>query len=138
MEKLIKRHAMALQTLATLKSVLDKLEKGNVPEEYLLELRDSAIQRFEYSIDTFWKFLKIYLQDHLKMPVESAAPRAIIKDALGANLLSIEEFDTLMDGITNRNETSHAYNESVAQEVMDELPQLYELMHRIVTRIKVS
>ena len=72
------------------------------------------------------------------MPGESASPRAIIKDALGANLLSIEEFELLMHGITNRNETSHAYNESIAQEVMDELPQLYELMHRIITRIKVG
>ena len=61
MEKIIKRYEMALQTLATLKIVLDKLA-GDVPEEYRLELRDSAIQRFEYSIDTFWKFLKIYVQ----------------------------------------------------------------------------
>jgi nucleotidyltransferase substrate binding protein (TIGR01987 family) len=137
MEKVVKRYEMALQTLVTLKNVLDKLQ-GDVPEEYRLELRDSAIQRFEYSIDTFWKFLKIYLQDHLKMTGESSSPRAIIKDALGANLLSIEEFELLMHGITNRNETSHAYNESIAQEVMNELPQLYELMHRIIMRIKVG
>ena len=55
MEQIKKRYKMALQTLATLKEVLDKIEQG-VPEEYVLEMRDSAIQRFEYSIDTFWKF----------------------------------------------------------------------------------
>ena len=137
MEKVIKRYEMALQTLETLKIVLDKLQ-GDVPEEYCLELRDSAIQRFEYSIDTFWKFLKIYMQDYLKMSVESAAPRAIIKDALTADLLSREEFEKLMNAITNRNETSHAYNESIAQGVLEELPELYDLMHGIIMRIKIE
>src|SRR5205085_7066556 len=126
MEQIKKRYKMALQTLATLKEVLDKIEQG-VPEEYVLEMRDSAIQRFEYSIDTFWKFLKIYLQDYLKMPIESAAPRAILKDALNANLLSIEEFKMVMDGITSRNETSHAYNEDIAEKLAQELPHYYTL-----------
>jgi len=137
MEKVVKRYEMALQTLSTLKIVLDKLQ-GDVPTEYVLELRDSAIQRFEYSIDTFWKFLKIYMQDYLKMSVESAAPRAIIKDALTADLLSREEFEKLMQAITNRNETSHAYNESIAQGVLDELPALYDLMYSIIIRIKIE
>lgn len=137
MEKVSKRYEMALQTLATLKIVLDKLQ-GNIPAEYALELRDSAIQRFEYSIDTFWKFLKIYMQDHLKMSVESAAPRAIIKDALTADLLSREEFEKLMQAITNRNETSHAYNESIAQDVLQELPALYDVMHSILIRIDIK
>lgn len=78
MEKITQRYKMALQTLITLKNVLDKIASG-VPEEYSLEMCDSAIQRFEYSIDTFWKFLKIYLQEHLKIQIESASPRAISK-----------------------------------------------------------
>ena len=71
------------------------------------------------------------------MSVESASPRAIIKDALSADLLSREEFEKLMHAITNRNETSHAYNESIAQGVLDELPELYDLMHSIIIRIKI-
>ena len=137
MEKVVKRYEMALQTLVTLRMVLDKLQ-GDIPAEYSLELRDSAIQRFKYSIDTFWKFLKLYMQDYLKMSVESVAPRAIIKDALTADLLSRDEFEKLMHAITNRNETSHAYNESIAQSVLEELPNLYDLMHNIIIRINVK
>lgn len=130
-------YEIAVKTLSTLKIVLDKLQT-DVPAEYMLELRDSAIQRFKYSIDTFWKFLKIYMQDYLKMSVESAAPRAIIKDALTADLLSREEFEKLMQAITNRNETSHAYNESIAQDVLQELPALYDVMHSILIRIDIK
>lgn len=135
MEKVIQRYETALQTLATLKIVLDKLENG-VPKEYELEVRDSAIQRFEYSIDNFWKFLKIYLQEYLKTPTESESPRGVIKEALSANLLSLEEFKMLMDGISSRNETSHAYNELIAENLAYELPKLYELLHTILVRIK--
>src|SRR5258708_1116630 len=119
MEKISTRYKIALQTLATLKNVLDKI-KEDVPEKYALEMRDSTIQRFKYSIDTFWEFLKIYLQDYLKMPTESASPRAILKDALNANLLSLQEFTILMNSITSRNETSHAYNENIAEELAKE------------------
>ena len=76
-------YAIAVQTLSTLKIVLDKLQT-DVPAEYVLELRDSAIQRFKYSIDSFWKFLKLYIQDHLKMSVESAAQAHTLPEHLFA------------------------------------------------------
>ena|SRR5579872_7033650 len=135
MEKVIERYATALQTLSTLKNALDKIERG-VPAEYALEVRDSAMQRFKYSFDTFWKFLKIYLRDVLKMPTESESPRGVIKEALSANILSLEEFNMLMDSVTSRNETSHAYNELIAESLVYELPEIYELLHTILVRIK--
>jgi len=136
MEKVMQRYQMALQTLSTLKEVLEAIEQG-VPEEYYLNMRDSAIQRFEYSIDTLWKFLKIYLQESLNMQVESASPRSVIRNALDANIVYQNEFEQLMRCITSRNETSHAYNEELAQNLMDELPSFYETMHTILIRIKI-
>lgn len=128
---------MAVRTLSTLKDAIDRLEKG-VPQEYYLGMRDSAIQRFEYSIDTFWKFLKIYLQEYMKFDTESASPRAIVRDAVNANMLSTEEFEILMKCITSRNETSHAYNESLAKELISALPTFYKTMHKIIMRITIS
>jgi nucleotidyltransferase substrate binding protein (TIGR01987 family) len=138
MEKIKDRYDTALQTLATLKDVLDKFESGKVPEEYIIEVRDSIIQRFEYSIDTFWKFLKIYLQDHLKVTLEATVPRAIIREALTANLLSEQDSLILMKCITSRNETSHTYNESLAQEVIHNIPEYYEVMHKILQNISLK
>lgn len=138
MEKIKDRYDIALQTLSTLKEVLDKFESGNVPEEYIMEVRDSIIQRFEYSIDTFWKFLKVYLQEHLKVTLESTVPRAIIRQAVNANLISEQDFLLLMDCITSRNETSHTYNEFLAQQVVDDIPNYYAIMYKIIKNIPIS
>jgi nucleotidyltransferase substrate binding protein (TIGR01987 family) len=137
MEKIKDRYEITLQTLSTLKNILDKSEAG-VPEEYALAVRDSIIQRFEYSIDTFWKFLKLYLQEHLKVTLESTTPRAIIREAVNANLISEQDAPILMDCITSRNETSHTYNEFLAQQVADSIPEYYQVMHKIINSIPVS
>jgi len=137
MEKIVKRYDIALQTLATLKESLDTLHKDLSEKEYRM-IRDSVIQRFEYSIDTFWKFLKIYLQEHLQVTLESVSPRAILRQALEANLLSANEHEIAIKGMLDRNETSHSYNEAVAQEIVHAIPTFYDTMHAILTRIKVN
>lgn len=115
---------------------MDKFKSG-VPEEYILEVRDSIIQRFEYSIDPFWKFLKIYLQEQLKVTLESTTPRAIIREALNVNLISEQDSKLLMDCITSHNETSHTYNEFLAKQVIDSIPDYYNIMHKIMRTIPI-
>lgn len=128
---------MAVRTLETFKEALDKLDE-EIPAGYYLATRDSAIQRFEYSIDTFWKFLKVYLQEYMKYDTESASPRTIIRDAVNANILSDQEYIQLMHCISSRNETSHTYNEELAQEIITQLPKFYTLMHTIISRITID
>jgi nucleotidyltransferase substrate binding protein (TIGR01987 family) len=137
MEKIKDRYDITIQTLSTLKEVLDEYDAG-VPEKYILPFRDSIIQRFEYSIDTFWKFLKLYLQEQLKVTIESTAPRAIIREAANANLISEEDASTLLKCITSRNETSHTYNEFLAQQVVNSVPEYYKVMYKIMKNIPIS
>jgi nucleotidyltransferase substrate binding protein (TIGR01987 family) len=137
MEKIRDRYDITIQTLSTLKEVLNEYDTG-VPEKYILVFHDSIIQRFEYSIDTFWKFLKLYLQEQLKVTLESNAPRAIIREAANVNLISEEEASILLKCITSRNETSHTYNEFLAEQVVKSIPEYYEIMHQIMKYIPIS
>ncbi len=137
MEKIRDRYDITIQTLSTLKEVLDEYDAG-FPEKYILIFHDSIIQRFEYSIDTFWKFLKLYLQEQLKIALESNAPRAIIREAANANLISEEEASILLKCITSRNETSHTYNEFLAEQVVKSVPEYYKIMHKIMKNIPIS
>jgi nucleotidyltransferase substrate binding protein (TIGR01987 family) len=137
MEQVKERYQTALQTLVTLKKTLNKLERG-VAEDDFEEMRGAAIQRFEYSIDMLWKFLKIYLQDQLKITLESTTPRSIIRETVNASLISVKDAELLLDCITSRNETSHTYNEDVAERVFKELPAYYEVMHKVLHSISVT
>ena len=37
--------------------------------------RDSIIQRFEFSVELFWKYLRIYLEEVKKVKIDSNSPR---------------------------------------------------------------
>lgn len=138
MEKITKRHDIALRTLVTLKKSIDKLKKESLSKDDYQMIRDSVIQRFEYSIDTFWKFLKLYLQEQLNTTLESVSPRAILHQALEANLLSIHEHEIAIKAMLDRNETSHSYNEDLAEKIVNDIPKFYETMHAIIKRIKLD
>lgn len=64
MEELKKAHSLTIAALKTLKASFDiaQLAEEENREGFILAAQDSMIQRFEYSYDSFWKFLKRYLE----------------------------------------------------------------------------
>lgn len=82
-------------------------------------IRDSAIQRFEFTLDLAWKSLKAYLKDLHGLDCNS--PKSAFREAFSVGLLKYDEFWlTLVD---KRNETVHTYNESLAEDVYKILPE---------------
>lgn len=100
------------------------------------KLRDSAIQRFEFSIDTFCKYLKIYIIDRLNLAIEAInSPRSILKATQQANLINNSQFKICIQMIEDRNRTSHTYNEEIAAEIFERLPLYLETMLEIVSSL---
>ncbi|HXW86422.1 MAG TPA: nucleotidyltransferase substrate binding protein, partial [Candidatus Bathyarchaeia archaeon] len=56
------------KALRTIEKGLAKIKETS-DVDTLEMFRDSIIQRFEYTIDSFWKFLKIYLEEKLNVLV---------------------------------------------------------------------
>lgn len=134
MEKLILRCTTLEKALKTLEKSITKLEQKKFTDYE--ELRDSLIQRFEYSTDTFWKYLKDYLHVMLKIEVEFARPKAVLKACYDTKIISQEEFDICIDLIEDRNLTSHGYNEALAEEISKQIPKYFNLMKRILEKLK--
>jgi nucleotidyltransferase substrate binding protein (TIGR01987 family) len=80
-------------------------------------VRDSAIQRFEFTFELFWKSLKAYAEES---GLEAFSPRDSMRTAfqLGVIQESPEWFRMLED----RNLTSHTYNEATAEAIYSHLP----------------
>lgn len=97
---------------------LDRLEKalGTLKQGYKLnpnELeRDGLIQRFEYSVELCWKTAKKVL---LNSGIQADSPKNVIREL--ANLGWIDNPEDWIDYIDKRNETSHIYNEEVANRI---------------------
>ncbi len=138
MEKLILKQTTLNQALEQLKTVINDYEKNNMPLEFAHGkeyLREAMMQRFEYSCELFWRFIKAYLDfAHGAVPAESGA-RSIIRAACKIGILSESETGIIMEMIEDRNKNSHMYLESVALQIAKHIPTYAELMQKITSRI---
>lgn len=135
MEGLEKKYQAVLQTLSTLEDALNLIQEST-SDRFYQALRDSLIQRFEYTIDTLWKYLKIYVQEVHKLDITVSSPRAILREALVSGIIYQKEYDQLMDCVTDRNLTSHSYNAELAEQLAQHIPRYYKIMRELSERIK--
>lgn len=77
-------------------------------------LRDSVIQRFEFTHELAWKMLKLRLEQE---NIFARTPRETLQEALQAGF--IEDGNAWSDLQKMRNLTSHTYNEPLADDVYD-------------------
>lgn len=106
----------------------------NKEAKYMQGLKDSVIQRFEYSIELAWKFLKYYLEEEHGEIYET--PKLIIKWAF--KIWVIKDMDIWIDMIERRNRLSHDYHEEYANlsfndiidEIIDELNNFIKLIEK--------
>lgn len=95
-------------------------------------VRDSAIQRFEFSVDLCWKTLKAYLED--KKGLVCSAPKECFREAYRQNIISYDE--DWIKFVELRNETSHTYKEELAEKVFTELPNALRHFKELLTILK--
>jgi nucleotidyltransferase substrate binding protein (TIGR01987 family) len=92
---------------------LAQLEKAaSQPKDEFL--RDSVIQRFEFTHELAWKMLKLKLEEE---GLVTRTPRETMQEALQAGL--IEDGNLWSDMQKMRNLTSHTYHEELADQVYD-------------------
>ena len=99
-------------------------------------LRDALIQRFEYSTEAFWKYLKAYLQTEHNLSANS--PREVIRTGLFAKLYSEKTSQELLQMLDDRNLTIHTYVEELADSIAPRIPVYSKNMKAVMTRLSHS
>jgi nucleotidyltransferase substrate binding protein (TIGR01987 family) len=99
-------------------------------------LRDAMIQRFEYSTEAFWKYLKAYLLTEHNLPANS--PREVIRTGLNAKLYREEISKELLQMLDDRNLTSHTYVEKLAESIARRIPDYSKNMKEVMTQFSHS
>jgi nucleotidyltransferase substrate binding protein (TIGR01987 family) len=100
--------------LAQLRKFIDKGELNELEEQGL-------IQAFEYTHELAWNVLRDYLLEkgHQNIHGSKDATRAAFKLDL------IQDGDSRMDMIRDRNRTSHAYNPETADSITNNIKQRF-------------
>lgn len=122
MERLMRAHKTALHALSTLIDIL-KEPSGTI-------VRDASIQRFEYTFETVWKLLKLFLYEH--HGIDAGSPKSCFREAFKAGILTEGQAEQSMKMTDDRNLTSHTYIETIADLVYSRLSGYADLMSRLV------
>ncbi len=77
---------------------------------------DATIQRFEFTIELFWKLLKAILKEK---GVDVHYPKDVLKEAYRGHLIDHE--DVWVSMLHDRNLTSHTYDEKLADEIYERI-----------------
>ncbi|WP_295427666.1 nucleotidyltransferase substrate binding protein [uncultured Thiodictyon sp.] len=108
-----------------------------------LQIRDGLIQRFEFTYELSHKTLKRYLEETSASPAQydGMSFADLIRSANEAGLL-LSDWPAWRGFREMRNQTSHAYDEAVAQKVVAGIPAfLGEVIHlrdRLTERLTES
>ena len=96
-------------------------------------LKNGHVQKFEFSIELFWKTIKLFLSDiH---GIETRSPKESIKKFFELEYCSYNEADTLLQAIDSRNSLSHIYKKEQFEQVYSEIPQFLQVMKEIEVRV---
>ncbi len=126
MERLELKYNDALKALGTLKDILK--------EPFSVIVRDAAIQRFEYTFEAVWKFVREYLKE--KEGLIANSPKSCFKEIFSLGLASEKEAEELQEMTDSRNDTSHTYKEAVARAIYEKIGDYSLLMEKVLAKLK--
>ena len=98
-------------------------------------VRDSVIQRFEFSFELAWKTLQLYLEHQ---GLEAGSPRQALKGAFAQGIIPNEdEADVCLKMLDDRNLTTHTYHQDLAKSIYRRIAMTYAAeLRRMSDRIQ--
>ena len=98
--------------------------------------RDAAIQRFEYTFEAVWKAARAVLLS--REGVAASSPKGVVRASHRAGFLGNTEAEAALVIVDDRNMTSHAYEEDVAREIMERLPDHAAVLRGWVSHMRAN
>ena len=128
MELLKLKYEDAQNALITLEEILD--------EPFSLIVRDATIQRFEYTFEALWKFIREYLKE--KEGIIANSPKGCFREAFSMGFATEEETVQLQEMTDKRNDTSHTYKEEIAKDIYKRIKNYFLLMKKVLKRFETG
>ncbi len=116
-------HDKVTDSLANLELALNSLER--FLNEPIVSDRDRAgvLQAFEYTFELSWKAAQKIAADQ---GLSAQSPRQALKAAFQLGLISLDEEETWLSMLNDRNRTVHTYRAELAQEIFERVRDRYQ------------
>lgn len=119
------------QSMSNLERALMRLEEALLEDPNNSLVVDGTIQRFEFTVELFWKTLKRIL---LSEGIETKTPKETLKEAYQAGWLSNEK--AWLQMLKDRNETSHTYDHESALKIWENIKSYFPEMKKTLNTLK--
>ncbi len=127
MERLKLKYSDTVRAMKTLREILD--------EPFSVIVRDATIQRFEYTFETLWKFLKEYLKEREGIMCNS--PKSCYREFFKLDMITEEKTVKFLEMTDDRNMTSYTYKEEVSMALYEKILSHYILMESLMEKTAV-
>lgn len=123
--------------MAKFDTLIKQFEKGVERLDSVLQqeknefIRDSAIQRFEFSFELGWKTIKALLEEK---GIRCYSPRDCFREAFQQGLIDYD--DVWLEIVRLRNQTTHLYNEEMAEKVYERLEEVLTNFKKLLNSLK--
>lgn len=97
-------------------------------------IKNGQIQKFEYTLESFWKLSKVYLYDiH---GVDCNSPKSCVKALFQNTKMFENDYEFLIFMVNCRNSLSHIYDEGTFNDIYQELHNFALVFKRVVELFK--
>ena len=105
-------------------------------EEYPYQIADTLksgqVQKFEFTIELFWKTIKIFLNEIHGVEVRS--PKDAVRHFFELEYCSYEESEILLEAIDSRNTLSHVYKKEQFETIYADILGFKDTMKVVAER----
>src|SRR5688572_15347364 len=120
------------QRLSNLENAMSSFLEACEQGEYSELERAGLIQLFEVSFELSWKTLKDLL---FVEGIEAKSPREVLRESHAYGIL--DEIDTWLEALENRNLLAHTYDEEDAEAAKDLILESYQfLLKELLTKLQ--
>lgn len=99
-------------------------------------LQNGKAQKFEYTLELCWKAIKVFLKQ--TEGIDEASPKKVVKAFYLAGHVAEDDYLALIQAIDDRNKLSHIYQPSEFERIVARLPQVAELLQRVLNTLRSS
>jgi nucleotidyltransferase substrate binding protein (TIGR01987 family) len=99
-------------------------------ERIVDSIKSGRVQKFEFCTELLWKTLKVYLWE--VNGIDSKSPKSVIKDFYNLDFLSVDEYETIMEMLDDRNRLSHIYNNEQFEEIYNRVISTLPIYRKVL------
>jgi len=121
------------ERLKSYSKALFQLESALQQKQFSVLEKDGVIKRFEFTFELAWKTLQDKLYDERYLTTKG--PKPVIKQAFKNGMIT--DGQAWMDMLTDRNNSTHLYEESAAVSIFDRIQITYfKLLQELKSKLE--